>query len=96
MDSDCRDDQGCIGKCVDLCPIACEDNSDCTMMKHQPICKCKPGYKGDPHTLVDTSSILVVLYIYGKTQLIPLGTLTCRGLSVKHTTIFKTKLLIAV
>lgn len=46
---DCHDHQTCIGlKCVDACRGACGINAECTAKNHNPVCKCKPNFHGNP------------------------------------------------
>ena len=46
---DCAPSLACIGqKCLSPCPGTCGINAQCTVVNHQPVCKCDEGYLGDP------------------------------------------------
>ena len=46
---ECASDLACINqKCLDPCPGTCGINAQCTVVNHQPVCKCDDGYLGDP------------------------------------------------
>ncbi|CAH0390731.1 unnamed protein product [Bemisia tabaci] len=50
-DSDCLEIEACYdGQCGDLCALAgtCAPSAECQVYKHRPVCKCPPGYEGDP------------------------------------------------
>lgn len=50
-DLDCSLDRSCEGqRCVDPCPGTCGHRASCMVLNHHPICSCKAGYTGDPHT----------------------------------------------
>lgn len=50
-DSDCLNTQNCAqGRCRNPCNGACGVNALCTATNHQGICKCAPGFDGDPYT----------------------------------------------
>lgn len=50
--SDCSLVLACVNqKCQDPCPGSCGQNSNCRVIKHNPICSCKNGYTGDPFTV---------------------------------------------
>lgn len=50
--SDCPLAFACVNqKCQDPCPGSCGRNSNCRVIKHNPICSCKNGYTGDPFTV---------------------------------------------
>ncbi|MCL4137510.1 UNVERIFIED_CONTAM: hypothetical protein GTU68_046077 [Idotea baltica] len=52
VSSDCSSDQLCLNhKCIDPCPGSCGVNSECSVVSHNPICRCRDGYTGDPFTL---------------------------------------------
>lgn len=38
-------------KCIDPCPRGCGINTDCRVIKHNPICACKEGFTGDPFSI---------------------------------------------
>ncbi|KAK9880680.1 hypothetical protein WA026_011916 [Henosepilachna vigintioctopunctata] len=39
------------GSCIHVCSerIVCGKNTDCLMVNHRPVCKCKPGFTGNPN-----------------------------------------------
>ncbi|ROT61488.1 hypothetical protein C7M84_020740 [Penaeus vannamei] len=48
-DSDCGEELACIERsCRDPCD--CGVNALCTVVNHRPICTCRQGYEGNPHT----------------------------------------------
>jgi len=50
--SDCPFNLACLNqKCQDPCPGSCGRNSNCRIIKHNPICSCKNGFTGDPFTV---------------------------------------------
>lgn len=50
--SDCPLNLACLNqKCQDPCPGSCGKNSNCRVIKHNPICSCKNGFTGDPFTV---------------------------------------------
>lgn len=50
VNSHCPFDKTCVSeKCVDPCPGTCGINADCKVVVHNPVCSCKPGYRGDPY-----------------------------------------------
>ena len=49
INSECPDNRACIqNKCKDPCPGVCGRNAFCSVQNHNPICRCDPGYTGDP------------------------------------------------
>lgn len=49
VSSECAQNKACINeKCIDPCPGTCGINARCTVINHNPICSCSPGYDGDP------------------------------------------------
>lgn len=47
--ADCPTRLACLqSKCRDPCTGSCGFNSRCTVINHQPVCSCEPGYQGDP------------------------------------------------
>lgn len=47
--ADCPTRLACLqNKCRDPCTGSCGFNAKCTVVNHQPICSCEPGYQGDP------------------------------------------------
>ena len=54
-DPDCSTTLTCRNeKCVDPCD--CAQYADCTARNHRGICKCQPGYTGDPYGIACTPS----------------------------------------
>lgn len=52
ISSECSLDRVCENfHCVSPCPQACGINSECRVIKHNPICSCKQGFTGDPFTV---------------------------------------------
>jgi hypothetical protein len=46
-DNECPTHQACINRqCRD--PCNCGVNADCKVTNHRPICRCRPGYEGNP------------------------------------------------
>lgn len=53
-DSECPAHLACLSnKCVDPCPGVCGQNSDCDVVYHKPICKCKENMNGNPYYRCD-------------------------------------------
>lgn len=51
INPECPSTKACIRqKCEDPCPGSCGANAQCSVINHQPICSCHPGYTGDPFT----------------------------------------------
>lgn len=51
MNSDCKRSMACVNnKCKNPCPGTCGLNAVCTVVHHNPICACMPGYTGDSLT----------------------------------------------
>ena len=49
INAECPSNRACINeKCVDPCPGSCGPNADCSVINHQPVCRCRSGYTGDP------------------------------------------------
>jgi len=49
INDECPKTQACVQqKCKEPCDGACGLNADCTVRNHVAICKCRPGYDGDP------------------------------------------------
>lgn len=49
VNSDCLQKASCLNqKCKDPCPGTCGIGATCTVVNHQPICRCPPRYTGDP------------------------------------------------
>ena len=47
--SECPNDMACVGqKCRDSCPGACGTHAECSVIKHNAVCRCQQGYEGDP------------------------------------------------
>lgn len=50
--SECPLDNVCKNfKCTSPCPDACGINTECRVIKHNPICSCKQGFTGDPFSV---------------------------------------------
>lgn len=49
VSSECDQNMACQNeKCIDPCPGTCGVNARCTVINHNPICSCSPGFTGDP------------------------------------------------
>ena len=49
--SECASNLACINeKCRDPCPGACGFGAECSVIMHNAVCRCQPGYEGDPFT----------------------------------------------
>lgn len=49
ISTECANNLACQNeKCVDPCPGSCGDNAKCTVVNHNSVCSCLPGYIGDP------------------------------------------------
>lgn len=60
--SECAQNRACINqKCIDPCPGTCGQNAYCQTINHHPICKCSPGYTGNPSTYCS-----LIQSMYGK------------------------------
>ena len=47
--SECPSNLACINeKCRDPCPGACGAYAECSVNKHNAVCRCQQGYEGDP------------------------------------------------
>lgn len=50
--SECSLDKACENfKCISPCPKGCGINTECRVIKHNPICTCKAQYTGDPFSV---------------------------------------------
>lgn len=51
INPECSSRLACINqKCKDPCPGSCGANAQCSVINHNAICTCSPGYTGDPFT----------------------------------------------
>lgn len=79
--SDCPLNLACLNqKCQDPCPGSCGRNSNCRVIKHNPICSCKNGFTGDPFTvcfqtpgMISNFHLMLLIlnsreYIYARSQ----------------------------
>lgn len=49
INPDCPSNLMCVrNKCVNPCAGVCGRNAECSVVNHQPMCTCLPGYTGDP------------------------------------------------
>jgi hypothetical protein len=49
INPECSSVTACINqKCRDPCPGSCGQNALCNVVNHNPVCKCNPGFEGDP------------------------------------------------
>lgn len=52
ISAECPSNLACINqKCSDPCVGACGAHTYCTAINHNSICKCDPGYTGDPFSI---------------------------------------------
>lgn len=60
-DDDCKTEEACINR---ICrnPCNCGYNTKCFVKNHRPICSCKVGYDGNPHTVCKLGKFFVYLY----------------------------------
>lgn len=51
VSSDCELTKACVNqKCRDPCPGSCALRAECSVVNHNPICRCPPSMTGDPFT----------------------------------------------
>lgn len=49
INPDCPSNLMCVrNKCTNPCAGVCGQNAECSVVNHQPMCTCLPGYSGDP------------------------------------------------
>ncbi|KAG8232833.1 hypothetical protein J437_LFUL013159, partial [Ladona fulva] len=49
INAECPGNRACQNeRCVDPCPGSCGAHATCVVVKHSPVCRCSPGYEGDP------------------------------------------------
>lgn len=49
INPECSNKRACINqKCKDPCPGSCGSNAVCSVVNHNALCTCLPGYIGDP------------------------------------------------
>ena len=52
LNTDCADHLACIGqKCLDPCRGECGQGAKCTVVNHNPVCRCDAGLVGDPYSI---------------------------------------------
>lgn len=65
INAECPSNLACLNeKCSDPCIGSCGLNTLCTVVTHNPVCKCKPGFNGDPFSIcneVQPSKIIFFL-----------------------------------
>lgn len=50
VNTDCPFNKACVrNKCEDPCPGVCGTTAICDVINHLPVCKCSPGYTGNPY-----------------------------------------------
>ncbi|KAF4526820.1 hypothetical protein B566_EDAN018173, partial [Ephemera danica] len=48
INAECASNLACRNeRCTDPCPGSCGSNAKCTVVNHNPMCTCFPGYSGD-------------------------------------------------
>ena len=66
--SECPSNLACLNeKCRDPCPGACGANAECNVIKHNAVCRCLNGYRGDPFqscTRITTSEYSMFTFIF--------------------------------
>ena len=66
INSDCPTSRGCLNaKCVDPCPGACGVNAVCSVVAHNPVCRCPDGLTGDPFSICFEKGKIEVLNASG-------------------------------
>ena len=64
LSTDCPSNLACLNmKCLDPCPGTCGVNAICTVVNHRPICKCTPGYTGDPFSYCTHKRKFIQVYL---------------------------------
>lgn len=49
INPDCQSNLMCLrNKCINPCAGVCGRNAECSVVNHQPMCTCLPGYTGNP------------------------------------------------
>ena len=49
VNAECPRHLACVNQhCVDPCPDVCGVHACCSVQNHSPLCKCDPGFIGDP------------------------------------------------
>ena len=68
LNTDCADHLACIGqKCLDPCSDQCGQGAKCSVISHNPVCRCNNGLIGDPYSIcraVPTSELQRNLLAY--------------------------------
>ena len=64
INQECASNLACMqNKCRDPCPGVCGIQATCEVNNHYPICKCNPGYTGDPFTSCSLKTTRKSFYI---------------------------------
>lgn len=62
--ADCPTKLACLNnKCRDPCIGSCGLHAQCTVVNHQPVCTCEPGYHGDPFSGCSQGKILMYILV---------------------------------
>ena len=49
INAECPSNLACQGeRCRDPCKGSCGPQTTCVVVKHAPMCQCRPGFTGDP------------------------------------------------
>lgn len=57
INPDCPSNLMCVrNKCTNPCAGMCSQNAECSVVNHQPMCTCLPGYTGDPFVICSVDS----------------------------------------
>lgn len=52
LSAECPSNLACINqKCSDPCVGACGAHTYCSVINHNSVCQCEPGYTGDPFSI---------------------------------------------
>lgn len=68
INPDCPSNLMCVrNKCTNPCAGVCGRNAECSVVNHQPMCTCLPGYTGDPFSncFIDRKWSLIRLLFNG-------------------------------
>lgn len=62
VSSDCELSKACVNqKCRDPCPGSCGVRAECSVVNHNPICRCPQGLSGDPFAACTVIGKIIVI-----------------------------------